>query len=62
MTETQHRRRGFWYQVGRPFRAVGRGIEWIWEVTDIMRSLVALGRAIAWIFRGAGRLLGAIFD
>lgn len=62
MTETRHRRHGFWYQVGRPFRAVGRGIGWLWEMADLVSSAVALWRGFVWIFRGAGRLLAAIFD
>ena len=62
MTETLRRRHGFWYQTGRPFRAAGRGLGWLWEMADLVGSVVALGRGIVWIFRGAGRLLATIFD
>lgn len=62
MTETRHRRQVFWYQIGRPFRAAGRGIGWLWEVADLIGSVVALGRGLVWIFRGAGRLLTGIFN
>lgn len=62
VTDRDGRRRGFWFQVGRPFRAAGRGFVHVLEVVDLIGLVVQLGRGLFWLFRGAGTLLAKAFD
>ncbi|ROS73619.1 hypothetical protein [Cellulomonas sp. PhB143] len=43
-------RRGFWYQVWRPFRALGRGNDRVLEFFDLISIVVNVGRAVLWLF------------
>jgi len=62
MTVPSAPRRGFWYQVSRPFRATGRGIVRALDALEIVSLFVNIGRGIVWIVRGAGKLLVFVFD
>ncbi len=53
--------RGFWHQVGRPFRALGRGIGWVLDVLDLLRLVIAIGRGVAWLFRSIGQAVSGCF-
>jgi len=55
-------RRGFWYHVWRPFRALGRGIARVLEVFDLISVVVSVGRGIVWLFRGMGSVAARVFD
>ncbi|HEY9265309.1 MAG TPA: hypothetical protein VIQ11_11945 [Mycobacterium sp.] len=55
-------RRGFWYQVWRPFRAVGRGIAQALEVFDLISVVMNVGRGIVWLSRGVGSVAARVFD
>ena len=52
---------GFWWLVGRPFRAVGRGVARAWEFLDLVSLIVNIARGIAWVFRGLGRAISDWF-
>ncbi|MFE6970952.1 hypothetical protein [Isoptericola sp. NPDC057653] len=54
MTLPNRPRRGFWYQVWRPFRALGRGLARVLEFLDHISVVVNVGRGIVWLVRGAG--------
>nr|BFF19939.1 hypothetical protein GCM10025730_34600 [Promicromonospora thailandica] len=54
---TDSPRRGFWYQVGRPFRALGRGIGHVLEVLDLIGLVVRIVRGLVWLVRAVGRLV-----
>ena len=55
-------RRGFWYQVWRPFRALGRGIARVLDLFDLISLVVNIGRGIFWLVRGAGSVVARVFD
>jgi len=55
-------RRGFWYQVWRPFRALGRGFARVLEFFDLISVVVNAGRAIVWLVRGVGSVVARVFD
>jgi len=55
MADTPWRR--FWHQVGRPFRAVGRGIGRVLEALDLVSLIVNIVRGVAWLFRSIGRAI-----
>ncbi|WP_402468967.1 hypothetical protein [Isoptericola aurantiacus] len=55
-------RRGFWHQVWRPFRALGRGIARVAEFFDLISVVVNVGRGIVWLVRGAGSVVARAFD
>lgn len=57
MTTADTPRRGFWHQVGRPFRAVGRGIGRVLEALDLVSLIVNIVRGVAWLFRSIGRAI-----
>ncbi|WP_020018021.1 hypothetical protein [Promicromonospora sukumoe] len=48
-------RKGFWYQVGRPFRAIGRGMGRVLEALDFFSLIAWIVRGVAWVIRGIGR-------
>ncbi|MFI8526987.1 hypothetical protein ACIGB8_21200 [Promicromonospora sukumoe] len=54
-------RRGFWQQVGRPFRALGRGIGRVLDVLDLLRLIIGIIRGVAWLFRSIGRAVSDWF-
>ena len=55
-------RRGFWYQVRRPFRALGRGIARVLELVDLVSVVVNVGRGIVWLVRGVGSVVARAVD
>jgi len=55
-------RRGFWYQVWRPFRAFGRGVARVLGFFDLISLVVNVGRGIVWLVRGAGSVAARIVD
>ncbi|MFE7504155.1 hypothetical protein [Promicromonospora sp. NPDC057488] len=55
MTTADEPRKGFWYQVGRPFRAIGRGLGRVLEALDLLSVILWIGRGIVWVVRGVGR-------
>ncbi|MFB8229424.1 hypothetical protein [Cellulosimicrobium sp. NPDC055967] len=55
-------RRGFWYQVWRPFRALGRGIARVLELVDLVGVVVNVGRGIVWLVRGVGSVVARVVD
>lgn len=58
VTVRDRSKQGFWYQVGRPFRAISRAL----DASDLFSGVAMIGRAIVWVGRGLGKLLSAIFD
>ncbi|MFI2485553.1 hypothetical protein ACH47X_01530 [Promicromonospora kroppenstedtii] len=54
-------RRGFWHQVGRPFRAIGRGLGRVLEVLDLLSAILWIGRGVVWVVRGIGRAFSDSF-
>lgn len=57
VTSTDAPRRGFWYQVGRPFRALGRGVARVIELLDLVSLIGNVVRGVVWLFRLVGRVL-----
>lgn len=57
MTTADTPRRGFWHQVGRPFRAVGRGIGRVLDALDLVSLIVNIVRGTVWLFRSIGRAI-----
>ncbi|WP_036960180.1 hypothetical protein [Promicromonospora kroppenstedtii] len=53
--------KGFWYQVGRPFRAVGRGLGRVLEALDLLSAILWIGRGVVWVVRGIGRAFSDSF-
>ncbi|MFC7876713.1 hypothetical protein [Isoptericola sp. NPDC057391] len=62
MNQPSRPRRGFWYQVWRPFRAVGRGVVRVLEFFELISLVVNVGRGAAWLFRGAGNVVARVSD
>jgi hypothetical protein len=46
--------RGFWHQVGRPFRALGRGLARVLDAVDLVSLIV---HSVIWLFRSIGRAI-----
>jgi hypothetical protein len=61
MTMADNTRTGFWQQVGRPFRALGRGIARVLEVLDLLSLILNIVRGVAWIFRSIGQAISNWF-
>ncbi|MGY4645044.1 hypothetical protein [Cellulomonas sp. URHB0016] len=61
MTTGEGPQTGFWQLVTRPFRAVGRGITRAGEFIDFVSLIVNIGRGIALVVRGLGRLFSDWF-
>jgi hypothetical protein len=57
MTTADTPGRGFWHQVGRPFRALGRGIGRVLEALDLVSLIVNIVRGVIWLFRSIGRAI-----
>lgn len=57
MTTADTPRRGFWHQVGRPFRALGRGLARVLDALDLVSLIVHIVRGIVWLFRSIGRAI-----
>ena len=57
MTTADNPGRGFWQQVGRPFRAFGRGIGRVLEALDLVSLIVNIVRGVIWLFRSIGRAI-----
>jgi len=51
----------FWWLVGRPFRAVGRGVARAWGFLDFVSLIANIARGVAWGFRGLGRVISDWF-
>ncbi|MFE5336097.1 hypothetical protein ACFQ8E_09315 [Isoptericola sp. NPDC056573] len=62
MNQPTRPRRGFWYRVGRPFRALGRGLARVLEFFDLISVVVNVGRGIVWLVRGVGSVVARAFD
>ncbi|MFC8596771.1 hypothetical protein [Isoptericola sp. NPDC057191] len=62
MTTAGVTRQGFWHRVGRPFRATGRGIRYVWEGLELLSLVVNVGRGLVWLVRGVGRAVSSIVD
>jgi hypothetical protein len=52
---------GFWRRVGRPFRAVGRGVASVWEIIDFVSLILTVARGVASVFRGLRRAISDWF-
>ncbi|MGI5188481.1 hypothetical protein ACQEVI_10095 [Promicromonospora sp. CA-289599] len=57
MTTANTPEKGFWHQVGRPFRALGRGIGRVLEALDLVSLVVNIVRGVIWLFRSIGRAI-----
>lgn len=57
MTTADTPRKGFWHQVGRPFRALGRGIGRVLDALDLVSLVVNIVRGVIWLFRSIGRAI-----
>jgi hypothetical protein len=57
MTTADTTRRGFWHQVGRPFRALGRGIARVLEALDLVSLIVTFVRGVIRLSRSIGRAI-----
>jgi hypothetical protein len=57
MTTADTPRRGFWRQVGRPFRALGRGTGRVLDALDLVSLVIHLVRGVIWLFRSIGRAI-----
>jgi hypothetical protein len=57
MTTAATPRKGFWHQVGRPFRALGRGIDRVLDALDLVSLVVHIVRGVIWLFRSIGRAI-----
>jgi hypothetical protein len=57
MTTANTPKRGFWHQVGGPFRALGRGIARVLEALDLVSLIVNIVRGVMWLFRSIGRAI-----
>ncbi|MGM7420859.1 hypothetical protein [Cellulosimicrobium sp. CpK407] len=62
MSSPSRPRRGFWYQVWRPFRVLGRGIARVLELADLVSVVVNVGRGVVWLARGAGSVVARVVD
>jgi hypothetical protein len=61
MTMADKPRTGFWHQVGRPFRALGRGVGRVLEALDLLSLTLGIVRGVAWLFRSTGRAVSGWF-
>jgi hypothetical protein len=61
MTMADNPSMGFWQQVGRPFRAVGRGIARVLEALDLLGLILNIVRGVAWLCRSIGRVISGWF-
>lgn len=57
MTTADTPGRGFWHQVVRPFRALGRGLARVLDAVDLVSLIVYIVRGIIWLFRSIGRAI-----
>ncbi|MBT0993864.1 hypothetical protein KIN34_06135 [Cellulomonas sp. DKR-3] len=58
MMTLEDRKAGFWWQVGRPCRAVGRGVRRVWSVLDFLEFLGLIARGVARMLRR----MASLFD
>ncbi|MDR7384844.1 hypothetical protein J2S48_004359 [Promicromonospora iranensis] len=61
MTTADSPSKGFRHQVGRPFRALGRGIARVVEALDLLSLIVHIVRGVVWLFRSVGRAISGWF-
>jgi hypothetical protein len=61
MTMTGNPGTGFWYQVERPFRALGRGIGRVLDALELLGLVLGTVRGVAWLFRSIGRAISGWF-
>lgn len=57
MTTADTPKKGFWHQVGRPFRALGRGIARVLDALDLISLIGHIVRGVIWLFRSIGRAI-----
>lgn len=61
MTMADNGRTVFWQQVGRPFRALGRGVARVLEALDLLSLILNIVRGVSWLFRSIGRAISDWF-